>query len=368
MRRSLGRLTAAGVAVAIGTAFVAATLLAGDVMQRISYDSLTASYGSADILADAGNGDALTEKTVDAVRATPGVAAADPRIVAPYVSMSAGDRAISQTLVPVSSDPAFDTQHVTAGALPTADGEIALPERAAERLGVGVGDTITVSYYAWQAGEAGPTGDAADEGAAGEAATAAPGEEEGTYREVGVDAEVVGLTTDPTSAWAQYDGAALATTADTLLWAGWGQGDAEPTLADAATSQLLVAVDPGADRDRDRRRRGRADRIRQHRPDRADPRRRGGARPVRQRRHRSDPRRRAGVRRRGDDRRRPRHREHLPGPGRPADPDARPAPLRRRRALPGPGVRAAGGRPCWGWRPRSRARCSAPGWCRSPCW
>ena len=266
MRRSLGRLTAAGVAVAIGTAFVAATLLAGDVMQRISYDSLTASYGTADVIADAGNGDALTEKTVEAVRGTPGVAAADPRIVVPYVSMSAGDRAISQTLVPVASDPAFDTQHVTAGALPTADGEIALPERAAERLGVGVGDTVTVSYYTWQpaggaAAEGAATEDAADataaptaEATAGtadetatDAATAAPGEDDGTYREVDADAEVVGLTTDPTAAWAQYGGAALATTADALLWAGWGEDGATPTLADAATSQLLVAVEPGAD-------------------------------------------------------------------------------------------------------------------------
>lgn len=263
MRRSLGRLTAAGIAVAIGTAFVAATLLAGDVMQRISYDSLTASYGTADVIADTGNGDALTERTVEAVRSTPGVAAADPRVVAPYVSMSAGDRAISQTLIPVSSDPAFDTQHVTAGALPTADGEIALPERAAERLGVDVGDTLTVSYYAWQAPDASATdGDAADaataapteeatagatDEAAADATTGAPGEPEGTYREVDVDAEVVGLTTDPTSAWAQYGGVALATTADTLLWSGWGQDGAAPTLADAQTSQLLVAVDPGAD-------------------------------------------------------------------------------------------------------------------------
>jgi len=260
MRRSLGRLTAAGVAVAIGTAFVAATLLAGDVMQRISYDSLTASYGTADLIADAGNGVALTEKTVEAVRGTPGVAAADPRVIAPYVSMSHGDRAISQTLVPVPGDPAFDTQHVTDGALPTADGEIALPERAAERLGVDVGDTITVSYYAWQAPDASAT-----EGAGADAATAAPTEEatagatdeaatdtppaepEGTYREVDADAEVVGLTTDPTSAWAQYGGAALATTADTLLWSGWGQDGAAPALADAQTSQLLIAVDTGAD-------------------------------------------------------------------------------------------------------------------------
>ncbi len=47
MHRSAGRLTAAAVAIAIGTAFVAATLLAGDVMRRISSDSITASYGSS---------------------------------------------------------------------------------------------------------------------------------------------------------------------------------------------------------------------------------------------------------------------------------------------------------------------------------
>ncbi|WP_203667192.1 FtsX-like permease family protein [Cellulomonas pakistanensis] len=279
MRRSLGRLTAAGIAVAIGTAFVAATLLAGDVMKRISYDSITASYGTADLIADAG--ESLSETTVDAVRAAPGVAAADPRVVVPYVSMSAGDKALTQTVVPVASDPAFDTQVVTAGALPTADGELALPERAAERLGVGVGDAVTVSYYRWEAAAADPTsGAGADEAAgaddagaedagaadagAAEAtapteaagtedgtatadATAAPGEPEGTYREREVEATVVGLTTDPTSAWAQYGGAATSTQADALLWAGWGEGPGAPTLLDAATSQLLVALEPGTD-------------------------------------------------------------------------------------------------------------------------
>lgn len=267
MRRSLGRLTAAGIAVAIGTAFIAATLLAGDVMKRISYDSITASYGTADLIADAG--DPLTEATVEAVRAEPGVAGADPRVVVPYVSMSAGDRSITQTVVPVGSDPAFDTQVVTAGALPTRDGEVALPERAAERLGVDVGDAVTVSYYRWETGAAAEGADGAaadgtadaglaDEPAAGatapaeeatatDDATAAPGEPEGSYREHDAEATVVGLTTDPTSAWAQYGGAATATPADTLLWGGFGEGPGAPTLLDAATSQLLIALEPGAD-------------------------------------------------------------------------------------------------------------------------
>ena len=37
MRRSLGRLTAAAVAIAIGTAFLATTLLAGNIMTRTGY-------------------------------------------------------------------------------------------------------------------------------------------------------------------------------------------------------------------------------------------------------------------------------------------------------------------------------------------
>jgi len=44
MRRSLGRLVSAGIAIAIGTAFVAATLLVGNVITRTTYDSIAAAY------------------------------------------------------------------------------------------------------------------------------------------------------------------------------------------------------------------------------------------------------------------------------------------------------------------------------------
>lgn len=264
MRRSLGRLTAAGIAVAIGTAFVAATLLAGDVMKRISYDSITASYGTADLIGVTG-GTPLTQARLDAVRALPGVAAADARVIAYYVSMSAGDKEITQTIVPVPSDPAFDTQEVTAGALPTRDGEIALPERAAERLGVEVGDEITVSYYRWSPAEAAAPAetDASTEAAApaagADAAAGAPADEptatdpttapedQGVVQQREDRAEVVALTTDPTSAWAQYGGAALATEADTLLWSGSGEGSGTPRLEEVADQQVLIALEPGAD-------------------------------------------------------------------------------------------------------------------------
>ena len=73
MRRSIGRLAAAGLAIAIGTAFVAATLLAGDVMTRTGRDAVTARYGQADVVV----GGTLGATDLATVRALPHVAAAD---------------------------------------------------------------------------------------------------------------------------------------------------------------------------------------------------------------------------------------------------------------------------------------------------
>ncbi|QZN87606.1 ABC transporter permease [Cellulomonas sp. C5510] len=237
MRRSLGRLTAAGIAVAIGTAFVAATLLAGDVMQRISYDSITASYGTADLIAVSSG--TLTDADVAAVRGLQGVSAADPRVVVPSVELSSGDKVITQALVPVPGDEAFDTQHVTQGALPTGDGEITLPERAAERLGVAAGDEVTVGSYVWEAA------DAAGDGTTSDDETAA--DDAGTVRKQTEQVTVVGLTSDPTSAWAQYGGVAMSTTADALRWSGAANGPGVPTITDLGVDQVLLALDPGAD-------------------------------------------------------------------------------------------------------------------------
>ncbi|HEY0188589.1 MAG TPA: FtsX-like permease family protein [Cellulomonas sp.] len=220
MRRSTGRLAAAAVAIAIGTAFVAATLLAGGVLRQISTGAITAAFGSADLVAL--TSDVLTDQMVQDVRALPGVAGADPQLAVQGVEIGAGSQAITQTVVPVASDQAFDTQQVTAGAMPVADDEISLPERAAERLGVTVGDQVTASYSTWP-----PDG-----------ATAVRAQQTLT---------VTGLTTDPRSAWASSDGAAQASTADTLLWSGWSSGTGGAVLADAQVHQLKVAVTSGAD-------------------------------------------------------------------------------------------------------------------------
>jgi putative ABC transport system permease protein len=238
MRRSIGRLTAAAVAIAIGTAFVSATLLAGDVMRRISADSLTASYGTADLIA--GGARAVTEQDLDDLRALPGVAAADPYTHLTGVELSAGQRSINQAVVPAPTSSVFDTQHVTDGEMPSGTDQITLPERAAERLEVGVGDTVTVSYYA--PGSVG-TDSAVD--AAGAAADALDGDL--GWGLVEQQVTVVGLTTDPRSAWSQYDGAAQALLTDVVAWSGQSAEGTAPTLADLGTHQVMIALADGAD-------------------------------------------------------------------------------------------------------------------------
>ena len=50
MRKSVGRLVAAGIAIMIGTAFVAATLVAGETITRTSTDAIAAVYGKSDLV------------------------------------------------------------------------------------------------------------------------------------------------------------------------------------------------------------------------------------------------------------------------------------------------------------------------------
>ena len=65
------------------------------------------------------------------------------------VEMRSGSKQVYQIVVPTASDKRFEPQKVTEGAMPTAPGEIALPEALAERFGVGLGDEVTVERNVW---------------------------------------------------------------------------------------------------------------------------------------------------------------------------------------------------------------------------
>ncbi len=215
MRRSLPRLVSAGIAIVIGTAFVAATLVAGNVITRTSYDAIAASLADADLVVLA---ESIADSDVAALRAVDGVAAADGQIDL-WTELRAGSERAYPPVTVRASDPSLEAQTVTAGVLPTASGEVALPEPLADRLEVGVGDQVTAARQTWDA----ETGEATD---------------------VSEQLTVVGLTDDPSGAFAQSEGAVVAVAEDAARWWAQDSDGATPSYGTA-----LVALADGTDVD-----------------------------------------------------------------------------------------------------------------------
>ncbi|QHT56349.1 FtsX-like permease family protein [Cellulomonas sp. H30R-01] len=205
MRRSVGRLTAAAVAIAIGTAFLAATLVAGNVLQRTGYDSVTAQFGDADLVVTSG----AAVQDLDTVRDVPGVFAADPLLLG-GAELSNGARTTYQMLLAQPGDERLASVVAPTGRVPAAAGEVALPATTLDRLDAAVGDTLEVRWSS-------PSDD-------------------GEWTEHEGDVTVVGLADDPAGAWSAYGGAGLATTSDVLEWSGEAAQDSVP-------AQILVVTD-----------------------------------------------------------------------------------------------------------------------------
>ncbi|WP_315097863.1 FtsX-like permease family protein [uncultured Cellulomonas sp.] len=223
MRRSLGRLTAAAIAIAIGTAFLATTLLAGNVITRTGYDAVTATYADADLVL---SGD-LSQAQLDDVRALPQVQAAD--VLAPSgIEIRKGGTSRWQLMLTTTDDPRLASLAVESGTVPTSAGEIALPASTAEALGVGVGDEVQVRWSTSEPADAetaGTTDDGVDEA-------------ERVWRPALDDVVVTGIASDPSGAWSQSGGAGLVTAEDLLRWY---EVDSLTELG----SKTLVAADPG---------------------------------------------------------------------------------------------------------------------------
>ena len=223
MRRSVGRLTAAGIAIVIGTAFVAATLLAGDVLKRASFDSIAAAYADSELLLVAEDTfSALTPLTgddLDELRALDGVRALDGEAQI-YTTIANGIQQSSLPAIATGSDPAFQPLVATSGALPTATGEIAVPQDVAERLGVGVGDEVHNERSVF----------IEDDDVSGG----------GTWILQTVELTVVGLLDDPNGAFSMTGGAVVLFDDDILSSLG-GEGSGPEFLG------ARVVLDPAAD-------------------------------------------------------------------------------------------------------------------------
>ena len=194
MRRSAGRLTAAGIAIVISTAFVAITLLASGVMTATTTAAFGARYLGSDLVVTGAM--PLIDDDVAALAAVDGVAAAEGELVS-EVRLTAGGRTTVTTVLPTSEPAVLLPVHAAQGRLPQAPGEVALPASTAELLGVAVGGQVTAMTTAALVSDGGESLEAVEQ-----------------------PLTVVGLVADPNGAFTRDGGAAVADRADVLAWSG----------------------------------------------------------------------------------------------------------------------------------------------------
>ncbi|NCT92293.1 FtsX-like permease family protein [Cellulomonas sp. APG4] len=227
MRRSLGRLAAAGVAIAIGTAFLTATLLAGNALTRTTYDALTTTFADADlvVLSNAG----LTPTELDALREVPGVDAVGTEHVL-GVEM-AGPGGVAWTGVRTEAvHPRLESSNPAEGRLPSSGSEVALPGSLADRLEVGLGDTVTSLVTAFTEDPAAADGTTTTE-VRKERLTVVGVLEDGA-------AEVLGMPGDAIVSDTTFD-----------AWAGLTGSSDETAYLDLALMALAPGSDVGATQD-----------------------------------------------------------------------------------------------------------------------
>lgn len=219
LRADSGRLLSAGVAIVLGTGFAAAVLMAGDVVERTAYASVTTDLAGADLVVvpdPQGEWLPLDAATAERAAAVDGVQEVAATATT-YASLVNGAR----TDVPVVSDlpdlPGLRTPEPVEGRLPAADGEIALNEAVAERLRTSVGDEVAVELYA------------ADEV-----------DESGFPVEQELPIQVVGILPGGLASTLGASGSGLVTSGTLAAWDAVQGSDGGP-------ERLLVVADEGAD-------------------------------------------------------------------------------------------------------------------------
>jgi putative ABC transport system permease protein len=151
------RLISSFLAVFLGTAFLAGTLVLGDTLRDGIGAFVGHAYSSTDVTVrnatSVSNTPAAPRGPIDAsvaaaVARVPGVAVADPVIQGPGQLVKADGSALNamgpRTAQSWISDPALNPYHVVQGGPPAASGQIVIDRQSARALKVGVGDRVTV--------------------------------------------------------------------------------------------------------------------------------------------------------------------------------------------------------------------------------
>ncbi len=205
MKKSARMLIPAGIAILIGTAFIAATFLFGNAMNDSLAAQTTAQLGGANYVVSPDSGKDLTDKDweyiytrtvndfqLDRIRATEGVK--DARVdSAGSMTVANGDKHASSYAITTAARRDLLPVSIIQGDQPVDSNEIALTKSVADQLGVKVGDSVTVNSRNAQI--AASTG---DDSAGNDTAT-----------DPGMTVRVVGLTEDPNGAYAYYGGASV---------------------------------------------------------------------------------------------------------------------------------------------------------------
>ena len=144
LRTAPGRLLASGLAIVLGTAFVAATLVLGASLRATTSSAIAGEYAATDVVVVG----ELTATDVAAVRGVPGVEVVEAERV------TAVDLA-GRTVVarPAPADPRLRWHDVSAGRLPDGPGEVALATTTARSAGLAIGDTTSLEPTETATGE-----------------------------------------------------------------------------------------------------------------------------------------------------------------------------------------------------------------------
>lgn len=230
MKKSARMLIPAGIAILIGTAFIAATFLFSNTMNDSLGRQQTAQMAGANYvvmpdtqalkaLSDSGVKDedagsrTVADFRLDQVRAIDGVRDVRADTNATLI-VTNKDKNVTGIAVGTSRTAGLLPVSVVEGDRPADNDEIALPKTLAGQLGVSIGDTVTVaSPIEWTSDGNG----AAADGAA-----------------TGTDVRVVGLTDDPRGLYSSYGGASVIS--DNVMAAMNGVDD----FSQVGTYQLLL--------------------------------------------------------------------------------------------------------------------------------
>lgn len=151
MKRSAKMLVPAGIAILIGTLFISSTFLFGNTLDYSIRRQITADFGGANYVVNAGAADDITTSRsvddfrLDDIRTIKGVDGVRVSTALPLQISNADGKHSTATMVPTADNAsAMMPMTLTEGHWPSTNGEIAIPADVAKRLGVRVGDTVRV--------------------------------------------------------------------------------------------------------------------------------------------------------------------------------------------------------------------------------